>query len=45
MTPLQVAAAYSVLANGGYRVSPHLVTQIENRQGEIVFVFPQRVHD
>lgn len=37
MTPLQVASAYSVLANGGYRVSPYLVSQIENRQGEIIY--------
>ncbi len=43
MTPLQVAAAYSVLANGGYRVSPHLVTQIENRQGEIVFATTKHI--
>ena len=37
MTPLQVATAYSVLANGGYQVAPHLVTKIENRQGDIVY--------
>ena len=43
MTPLQVAAAYSVLANGGYQVTPHLVTQIKNRQGEVVFATTKHI--
>ena len=43
MTPLQVATAYTVLANGGYQVSPHLVTQIENRKGEAVFSTPIKI--
>lgn len=43
MTPLQVASAYSVLANGGYQVTPHLVTVIENRKGEIIFSTPKKI--
>ena len=43
MTPLQVATAYTVLANGGYQVSPHLVTDIENRKGEIIFSTPKKI--
>ena len=43
MTPLQVATAYTVLANGGYQVSPHLVTEIENRKGEIIFSTPKKI--
>ena len=26
-TPLQLTAAYAVLANGGYKVNPYLITQ------------------
>ncbi|HEU4459183.1 MAG TPA: penicillin-binding protein 1A [Methylibium sp.] len=36
VTPLQMAAAYSVFANGGYRVNPVLVTKITDDKGRIV---------
>jgi len=29
VTPLELTAAYAVFANGGYRVSPYLVTQVD----------------
>jgi penicillin-binding protein 1A len=35
--PLQMAGAYAVLANGGYRVTPKLVTRIARASGEVVF--------
>ncbi|MET0209529.1 MAG: penicillin-binding protein 1A [Burkholderiaceae bacterium] len=36
VTPLQMASAYSVFANGGYRVNPILVTKITDDKGRIV---------
>ncbi len=38
--PLQLAGAYAVLANGGYRVSPLLVQRIARASGEVVFEAP-----
>jgi hypothetical protein len=35
--PLQMAGAYAVLANGGYRVAPRLITRIARASGEVVF--------
>jgi len=35
--PLQMAGAYAVLANGGLRVTPRLVTRIARAGGEVVF--------
>ena len=32
-TPLQMASAYSVFANGGYRVHPYLITKIVDSRG------------
>ena len=36
-TPLQLASAYGVLANGGYRVAPRLIERIEDAQGKILY--------
>ncbi len=33
-TPLQMAAAYSVFANGGYRVPPYFIERIKRREGQ-----------
>jgi penicillin-binding protein 1A len=35
-TPLQMVAAYSVFANGGYRVSPYLITKVVDSKGNVV---------
>ena len=44
VTPIESAAAYSVLANGGYSVHPWLVERIRNRHGESVLEeIPPRV--
>ncbi len=40
VTPMQMATAYSVFANGGYRVSPHLVTKITDQQGRVLVESP-----
>ncbi|WP_235015350.1 penicillin-binding protein 1A [Oceanicoccus sp. KOV_DT_Chl] len=37
LTPLQIASGYSVLANGGYSVSPYLTQRIEDVDGDILF--------
>ena len=36
-TPLQMAAAYAVFANGGYRVKPWFITRIEDNRGEVLY--------
>jgi penicillin-binding protein 1A len=37
ITPLELATAYASLANGGYRVYPHLVTSVENFNREVIY--------
>jgi penicillin-binding protein 1A len=37
MSPLEVASAYAVLANGGYRVEPYLIERIDNLAGDTVY--------
>lgn len=32
-TPLQMASAYAVFANGGYRINPYLITKITDAKG------------
>ena len=35
-TPLQMAGAYAVFANGGYKVSPYIISKITDVQGKIL---------
>jgi penicillin-binding protein 1A len=35
-TPLQMAGAYAVFANGGYRVQPYLIARIEDADGKVI---------
>jgi cell division protein FtsI/penicillin-binding protein 2 len=37
VTPVQMAAAFGALANDGMRIAPHLVREIRNSSGEIVY--------
>lgn len=37
MSPLDVAAAYAVIANGGFRVEPYLIARVDDLEGETVF--------
>lgn len=37
MSPLELATGYAVLANGGYQVSPFLISRIEDIEGNVVF--------
>lgn len=43
VTPMQMATAYSVFANGGMRVSPHLITKITDQQGRVLVATPPPV--
>ncbi|TBO32897.1 PBP1A family penicillin-binding protein [Aquabacterium lacunae] len=36
-TPLQLASAYAVFANGGLKVTPTLITRITDAKGKVVF--------
>ncbi|AJY06257.1 MULTISPECIES: penicillin-binding protein 1A [Burkholderia] len=36
VTPLQMAGAYSVFANGGFRVNPYLIAEVTDPSGAIV---------
>ena len=36
VTPMQMASAYSVFANGGYRLNPTLVTRITDQKGKVL---------
>ncbi|MEH6515788.1 MAG: penicillin-binding protein 1A [Halioglobus sp.] len=38
MSPLDVATGYAMLANGGYKVEPYLISRIDNIDGESVYV-------
>lgn len=40
LSPLQSAAAYSIFANGGYKVEPFLITKILDSQGNVIYVAP-----
>jgi penicillin-binding protein 1A len=35
-TPMQMATAYSVFANGGYRVNPYLISKITDYKGAVI---------
>jgi penicillin-binding protein 1A len=39
-TPMQMALAYAVLANGGHRVEPVLIERITGPQGQVLFQAP-----
>ena len=36
VTPMQMATAYSVFANGGYRINPWLITKITDQRGKVL---------
>lgn len=35
--PIELAAAYAAFANGGYRITPHLIREIEDRNGNTIW--------
>lgn len=40
VTPMQMVTAYSVFANGGFRVNPYLVTKITDQRGHVLLQSP-----
>jgi penicillin-binding protein 1A len=40
VTPMQMATGYSVFANGGYRVQPHLITRIADYKDRVLVDSP-----
>ncbi len=36
VTPLQMAGAYSVFANGGYRINPYLISEVTDQNGVVL---------
>jgi penicillin-binding protein 1A len=45
VTPMQMATAYSVFANGGLRVTPHLIARIVDGKGRVVAEAPAAAAD
>ncbi len=46
VTPLQLAGAYAVFANGGYKVNPYLISKITDNNGKTLFqVTPEKAGD
>ena len=39
VTPMQLASAYAVFANGGYRVNPYLIERITDHKGRVLNEF------
>lgn len=37
VTPMQMAQAYSVFANGGYQVAPRLISRVTDNQGRLLY--------
>jgi penicillin-binding protein 1A len=46
VNPMQMATGYSVFANGGMRVQPHMITRVTDHKGKILVDSPpQRVNE
>ena len=46
VTPMQMAQAYSVFANGGYRVTPYFIERVEDNRGNVLLqAKPARASD
>ncbi|MBL8304168.1 MAG: penicillin-binding protein, partial [Ideonella sp.] len=45
VTPMQMASAYAVFANGGYRLNPYLIQRVTDSRGKVVSETPAPVLD
>ena len=36
VTPLQMASAYAVFANGGFKINPYLISKVTDREGRVL---------
>ena len=41
VTPMEMIGAYTVLANGGYKVEPYFIERITDRNNELIFQAPK----
>lgn len=41
VTPIELATAFGVFANGGYKVQPHFIDRIEDPRGRVVYATPR----
>ncbi|MFS2123988.1 penicillin-binding protein 1A [Pseudomonas sp. Pseusp97] len=37
LTPMEIASAWTVFANGGFKVAPYVVQRIESRDGQVLY--------
>lgn len=44
ITPLELATAYCTFPNGGYKVSPYLITKIVNYKKEVIFEHKTKIY-
>lgn len=44
ITPVEMLSAYSVLANGGYKVTPYFIEKITDRNGKLVYQAPKPIY-
>ncbi len=40
LTPLQLASAYTIFANGGYSINPYFIERVEDSVGEVLYQAP-----
>ena len=45
VTPMQMATGYSVFANGGMRVQPHVITRVTDQKGKVLVDSPVQAVD
>ena len=43
VTPMELASAFGVFANGGYKIQPHFIERIEDPQGNVIYTAPKVV--
>jgi len=43
VTPMQMATGYSVFANGGMRVQPHMITRVTDHKGKVLIDSPPQM--
>ncbi len=43
VTPMELASAFSVFANGGYRIQPYFIQRIEGPRGDVIYSTPKVV--
>ncbi|MFK7862247.1 MAG: penicillin-binding protein 1A [Granulosicoccus sp.] len=43
VTPIELSSAFSVFANGGYKVPPHFIEKVEDPRGNVLYSTPKVV--